>query len=384
MALLRKTKLRIVLVNPLLNFVRGGAEINDVNLGSALNDLGHGVIYLACNDTDQWQHDRYKSGKIVNLPISQFDWAALSADGIIGKYRRFKFFLRYANQVCAERPQSLKEADLVLLTGRPSLVRIRGVTNAPVVQSVRGGIGKVNTHFAKQADGLIFWGGSEADNSPRLLSEKATLQVDPGVDESYFYPDAPIPGLERSLRCGEVGALHIVFAGRLDPIKRIDHILRAVSSVVDQGRDAYLSIIGEGSMRSELEKLGDIHLPGRVTFHGQQEPSALSDIFRASDIFMLTSRTENHPIAIKEALACGLDIIAYGVGRVPQLLSKANNSIVVPVGDESRLTRALCQRVDEGRVKARQRVASGAVTWRDVAQEVVSWSERELKHRGEK
>ncbi|WP_192497319.1 glycosyltransferase [Halospina sp. K52047b] len=220
------------------------------------------------------------------------------------------------------------------------------------------------------------------DNPSRFASRGPFLKVDPGVDETVFYPGTSNMNLERSLRCGEAETAHVVFAGRLDPVKRVEHIIRAVGSVVNQGWSVYLSIVGDGSVRPELEHLAGTNLPGRVTFHGRQEPSALADILRASDVFMLTSRTENHPICIKEALACGLDVIAYGVGRVPQLLAGQNNSTVVPVGDEAALAEALRQRVDKGRIPPEQRVASNAVTWRDVAEKIVSWSEKEFKHRG--
>ena len=42
--------MRIIIVNPLLLYARGGAEVNDINLGNALRTLGHEVIHLALED----------------------------------------------------------------------------------------------------------------------------------------------------------------------------------------------------------------------------------------------------------------------------------------------------------------------------------------------
>ncbi|WP_159309243.1 glycosyltransferase [Spiribacter roseus] len=372
----------IVLVSPLFNYVRGGAEINDLNLGYALSRLGHKVTYLVGLDNIQNRHNTPTWATLIEVPTLGFDWNEFSAVGISGKGRRFRFFRAFAKQICLSQRQCLNDSDFILLTGRPSLAQIVTVTSAPVIHSVRGEMGRFNEWFVRYVDGLIFWGGCEADNPPRLFAKKPALLVDPGVDETYFHPGAGLPQLEHSLRRGDAEALNVVFAGRLDPIKRVEHIIRAVGSAINQGRSVYLSIVGDGSVRADLERLAETHLPGRVTFHGRQEPSSLADILRASDVFMLTSHMENHPIAIKEALACGLDVIAYGVGRVPQILSGQANSVVVPVGDESALAETLLQRVDKGRIPAKQRTASNAGTWRDVAEKIVSWREKELKHRG--
>lgn len=376
--------MNITLINPLLNYTRGGAEINDLNLGRSLHHLGHNVTYLVSIRGDETDNQLPDWANISQVQIAQFSWNLFSRSNVLGKLYRFYFFYEFANHIITAQPKCLETADLILLTGKPSMARVRKVSDAPVIYSARGRIGNFNEWFARRADGLIFWGGCEGDNPPRFSSRGPFLKVDPGVDETFFYPGTPNPQLERWLRCGDTEALHVVFAGRLDPIKRVEHIIRAVGSAVDQGRSVYLSIVGDGSMRAELEQLAQQHLPGRVTFHGHQAPSALGEIMRASDVFMLTSRTENHPISIKEALACGLDVIAYGVGRVPQLLSRAGNSSVVPVGDESIIATTLCHRVDKGRVPTEQRMASGAVTWRDVAEKIVSWSEKEFKYRGQK
>lgn len=375
--------MHIVLIDPLSNFLRGGAETNNINLGRALIKSGHKVTYLVGYNNSENCYSWPEWGKVVEIPTPRFQKSTFSAAGIFGKIRRLHFYRNLAKEICSHKPECLNTADLVLVTGRPILTRIREVTQAPVVHSVRGRMGRFNEWFARKADGLIFWGGCEVDNPPRLLSRRPVLKVDPGVDESYFHPAPPLPELERSLRGDDTKALNIVFAGRIEPIKRIEHIIRAVASVVRSGRSVYLSIVGDGSIRPEIEQLAETHLPRRVTFHGRQDPSGLANILRASDVFMLTSRRENHPISIKEALACGLDVIAYGVGRVPQLLYAESNSIVVPFGDEKALAETLAQRADEGRVPTEKRVASSAITWQDVAEKLVSWSEREFVHHGE-
>lgn len=376
--------MNITLINPLLNYTSGGAEINDLNLGRSLYDLGHKVTYVVSTSDVQSGRDIPNWANVSEIETAKFRWNLFSRNSLLGKLYRFCFFYNFASRIIELKPECLLNADLVLLTGKPSMSRIRQLTKAPVVYSVRGRIGNFNEWFARKADGLIFWGGCEADNPPRCSSRSPILKVDPGVDEQYFFVGWPSLNLERSLRRGDMEALHVVFTGRLDPIKRVEHIIRAVGATVNQGHSIYLSIVGDGSMRPELEQLAQQQLPGRVTFHGRQDPSELAEILRASDVFMLTSRTENHPISIKEALACGLDVIAYGVGRVPQLLSKASNSTVVPVGDQATLTKMLRKRADKGRVPQEKRIAGAAVTWRDVAENMISWSNKELKHRGEK
>jgi GalNAc-alpha-(1->4)-GalNAc-alpha-(1->3)-diNAcBac-PP-undecaprenol alpha-1,4-N-acetyl-D-galactosaminyltransferase len=101
----------------------------------------------------------------------------------------------------------------------------------------------------------------------------------------------------------------LLAVGRLDPRKGFDLLLRAFDRIHDRHPDWQLTILGEGAIRAELEDLRSqlqltdcVHLPGAV--------SNVSDYLRQADLFVMSSRVEGFPMALCEAMACGLPSLA--------------------------------------------------------------------------
>ena len=129
-----------------------------------------------------------------------------------------------------------------------------------------------------------------------------------GVDTQSFAPGAARP---------RGGALRkVLYIGRLEPEKNLGRLIDAVATMPDPVR---LVLVGDGSMRSELEQRArrarvEVHFRGVVP-HGQL-PQLLAD----ADCFVLPSLTEGHPKALIEAMACGLPCSASARGGIPSLL----------------------------------------------------------------
>jgi GalNAc-alpha-(1->4)-GalNAc-alpha-(1->3)-diNAcBac-PP-undecaprenol alpha-1,4-N-acetyl-D-galactosaminyltransferase len=101
----------------------------------------------------------------------------------------------------------------------------------------------------------------------------------------------------------------LIAMGRLHPQKGFDLLLRAFHRIQAKYPDWQITILGEGPMRSELEalraqlKLTDrVHLPGLV--------SNVRDYLGQADLFVMPSRFEGFPMALCEAMACGLPVLA--------------------------------------------------------------------------
>lgn len=117
--------------------------------------------------------------------------------------------------------------------------------------------------------------------------------------------------------------------------KGVDVLLEALASV---RRPVRLEIFGDGSQRSSLESLAralgiDVSFQGFVD--GVRE--RLEDV----DLFVLPSRAENFPIAVLEAMAVGLPVVATRVGGVPELVADEETGLLVEPGDAPQLAAAI-------------------------------------------
>jgi glycosyltransferase involved in cell wall biosynthesis len=101
-----------------------------------------------------------------------------------------------------------------------------------------------------------------------------------------------------------------------------------------------LSVLGDGGERERLERETSSipELARRVRWHGIV-PDA-GRYFPAFDLFILSSRTEGTPIALFEAMAAGVPIIATTVGGVPDMLSAAE-ALLIPPEDPAALAQAI-------------------------------------------
>ena len=99
-----------------------------------------------------------------------------------------------------------------------------------------------------------------------------------------------------------------------------------------------LEIFGEGSLRTELEAQARADgVPAR--FHGYvaDTPSRLGEL----DVFVLPARAENLPMAILEAMAWAVPVVATRVGGVPELVADGTTGLLVEPDDRAALADAL-------------------------------------------
>ena len=90
---------------------------------------------------------------------------------------------------------------------------------------------------------------------------------------------------------------------------------------------------------------GSIHVRSAVT--GAEK----IELFRSADIFVYPSYHEGMPMAVIEAMACGLPIIATQVGGLPDLVCPPLNGLLVPAGRPDQLAEAICQLVADPQLR---------------------------------
>lgn len=122
-------------------------------------------------------------------------------------------------------------------------------------------------------------------------------------------------------------AFVVGWVGRLIRAKGADVLLRALETLP---AGSWLGVvIGDGPERGRVERLADaLQLSQRVRFRGRVVEAAR--LLAAFDVFVLSSRSEGTPIALFEAMAAGVPVVATAVGGVPDVVSPSEAWVVPP------------------------------------------------------
>lgn len=128
--------------------------------------------------------------------------------------------------------------------------------------------------------------------------------------------------------------------GRLNRVKDHAGLLQAFARLRDAAPDVALVVVGDGELRGELAALAAAPgLAGRVHLLGDR--GDVAELLRAFDLFVMSSRSEGYSIALLEACASALPIVATAVGGNAEIVHAGENGLLVPPGDPSALADAL-------------------------------------------
>lgn len=109
----------------------------------------------------------------------------------------------------------------------------------------------------------------------------------------------------------------------------VDNTLKAFAILKKTWPEAELVIVGYGSEEARLKRwVRDKKLDG-VEFLGRIEPSMMSQLYNASDIFINSSVTDNQPISILEAFTAGLPVISTPTGDIPSMVDNGKTGTLV-------------------------------------------------------
>jgi glycosyltransferase involved in cell wall biosynthesis len=134
-------------------------------------------------------------------------------------------------------------------------------------------------------------------------------------------------------------AVVIGSVGRLVEQKDYPTQLRAFALAAAREPRLMMLLVGDGPLRPALEALaGELGVAAKVRFAGHCEdvPVAL----RAIDLFVLASKFEPYGVALLEAKAAGLAIVATRVNEVPEILGDGQTGCLVPPEDPDAMARA--------------------------------------------
>jgi D-inositol-3-phosphate glycosyltransferase len=191
--------------------------------------------------------------------------------------------------------------------------------------------------------------------------------VNPGVDLGVFRPGS---ARQARRRLGLPAEGHVVvFAGRVQPLKAPDVVLRAAAVLVRDdpalARSLTVAFIGgpSGTGRADPDQLTELAhtlgVAGLVRLEPPCPQPELAEWYRAATVVMVPSHSESFGLVAVEAQACGTPVIAAAAGGLRTAVQDGVSGILVTGHDPARYARALGELFAAPRL--RDRLARGAV-----------------------
>jgi len=290
--------MKIAIFSRTFDGVPGGVEKMVLTLASELKKLNHSVLVISIDSPQAQAFYEWPAGVL---------WEKVS----LGDPDLKASFWTRINRVMAIR-RILKHNQIESVVGFQigafALIRLAGLglgihtvaaeRNAPTLFNFiqRG------RSFRKVANAILFFSSCITVQMPsyRLLYPKF-------LQSKILYTPNPIfPVLKvKSNLVPREGRVKLLYVGRLTYQKNLKALILAIR---ESGIEADLTIVGNGSDKSDLQKIAkenDVH----VNFHDAK--SSLSTFYLSADLFCIPSRWEGFPNVVGEALAHGLPVIAF-------------------------------------------------------------------------
>ncbi len=224
------------------------------------------------------------------------------------------------------------------------------------------GIRRLERQVIPRADGLVYvsrwarnallgWLPQAAAVPDAVIDNFVTPHPDPQPD--------PQPGADPAGTIREpVGDL--VTTGGLEPVKNHRFLLEVLARARQAGHSLTLDMFGEGPLRPELEQQArELDLTGQVRFRGFRRD--LRDFLPGYRAYVHASYSESSSLAIIEAMAAGLPIVAGNIGPIAELCDDGAEARFWPLDDPDRAAAILVRLLDS---EPDRLAAAGAATAR--------------------
>ena len=323
----------------------GGMSVYIVELASALGKLGHLVdVYTRVHDPRDRQI--YALGKDVQLIHLK-----AGADEQIHKLAVYTYLPDFACGIEAFRKENNLQYDLVFshywlsawvgeylqrwwhiphITMFHTLGAVKNVTgigeDEPELRiETEKELARSCYHIIapteKEKEGLVLHYGS----APEKISV-----IPCGVNLEVFKP----MGKEKAKRELGLGDEKIIlFVGRIEPVKGIEQLLRAMSYLQNRHSSRLVIIGGDDNSQYETGKLlrlaRELHIEDSVTFAGSIKQDELLCYYSAADVCVISSYYESFGLVALESLACGTPVVATDVGGSRSIIREGETGYVV-------------------------------------------------------
>src|SRR5581483_6522141 len=136
----------------------------------------------------------------------------------------------------------------------------------------------------------------------------------------------------------------VLFVGSIEPVKNVLALVRAFTRTRDVLPFASLRLVGpprderyHAAVLSEMAASGD----RRITYAGPRYGEALLEEYASAAVLVLPSRHESSPMAVQQAMAAGLPVVASRAGGADRLVEDGSTGLLVAPEDEAAIAEAI-------------------------------------------
>lgn len=201
----------------------------------------------------------------------------------------------------------------------------------------------LNRRALRKASHIFSNRKEDEHNLRRIVPENRLTYVKPGIFPSEFYFDPEARKMLRQL--WNVGKTPLVISAamfRADvKTEGLLWVIRACGKIFKGGLNLFLAIAGDGKQKQFIKNMAERYLPGRVIFVGKLNRKQMYRFYSAGDLFVFPGIRESLGMVFLEAQSCGLPVVAFNNGGIPEVVRDGETGILTPLFSEPHFCNAI-------------------------------------------
>jgi glycosyltransferase involved in cell wall biosynthesis len=227
------------------------------------------------------------------------------------------------------------------------------------------------THILNSADHIITVSRNNLLSIQKLGIKKPVSVILNGFDDHRFFP-RDMQECRHAFGLPQNKKILVNVAKMYDVVKGHEILIRAMHEVIKKRDDVVCYIVGDGELRTSLEKLiTELQLEHSVKIVGVKPHHEIPLWMNAGDIFVLPSLQEGNPTVMFECLGCAKPFVGTRVGGIPEIITNDAYGLLCEPGNVQELATAILASLNRDWDPALISAYAQQFTWQTITQEIL-------------